>query len=46
MHFIIDKYNDNKGVLRLRPGLSEFLKKMSNLYELIIFTASTQDVIY
>ena len=31
------------GILKLRPGLDEFLKEMKPLYELIVFTAGTQD---
>lgn len=31
------------GILKLRPGLDEFLKGMKPLYELIVFTAGTQD---
>jgi len=46
IHFRIDKNNENKGLLRIRPGLNAFLKEMYNIYELVIFTASTQDVIY
>ena len=36
--------DESKGILRLRPYLYEFLDAMSILYEIIIFTASTQDV--
>ncbi len=45
IHFRVDTLNENKGILRIRPGLSEFLKEMSSLYEIVIFTASTKDVI-
>jgi len=44
IHFRLDKYNENKGVLRIRPGLYEFLKELYVYFELVIFTASTQDV--
>ena len=44
IHFRLDKNNDSKGILRIRPGLQQFLKEMYNIYELVIFTASTQDV--
>ncbi len=44
INFRLDKTIDNKGILRIRPGLPKFLKEMKNLFELVIFTASTQDV--
>ena len=44
IHFRVDKYNENKGLLRIRPGLSDFLKELFIYYELVIFTASTQNV--
>ena len=33
----------NKGLLRLRPGLIEFLEEMKKNYELIIFTSATNE---
>jgi len=33
----------NKGLLRLRPGLIEFLEEMKKNYELIIFTSATSE---
>ena len=33
----------NKGILRLRPGLYEFLLSVKNNYELIIFTSATKE---
>ena len=33
----------NKGILRLRPGLYEFLLNVKNNYELIIFTSATKE---
>ena len=33
----------NKGLLRLRPGLIDFLEEMKNNYELIIFTSATNE---
>ena len=33
----------NKGLLRLRPGLFEFLDEMKKNYELIIFTSATNE---
>lgn len=44
IHFKLDNGDDNKGLLRLRPGLFEFLDAVSKHFELIIFTAATQDV--
>ena len=32
-----------KGILKLRPGLFNFLKKVKNKYELVIFTAGTKE---
>lgn len=34
---------ENKGLLRLRPGLFEFLEEMKKNYELIIFTSATNE---
>ena len=33
----------NKGLLRLRPGLFEFLEEMKKNYELIVFTSATNE---
>jgi CTD small phosphatase-like protein 2 len=44
IHFKIDEVDENKGILRLRPGIYEFLDTISKFYELVIFTAATQDV--
>jgi hypothetical protein len=38
--------DDNKGILRLRPGIYDFLEAMVIHYEMVIFTASTQDVFF
>jgi hypothetical protein len=43
IHFKADD-EEAKGTLRLRPGLFDFLDNVCKHYELIIFTASTQDV--
>ena len=34
---------NNEGILKIRPGLSNFLKSVGKKYELIIFTAGTQE---
>jgi TFIIF-interacting CTD phosphatase-like protein len=45
IHFKIDNNDDNKGLLRLRPGIFDFLDSMTCIYEIVIFTAATQEVI-
>lgn len=44
IHFKIDNGDETKGLLRLRPGIFDFLDCVSQYYELIVFTAATQDV--
>jgi len=39
-----DSQDESKGILRIRPGLFEFLNLMKEYYELVIFTAATQEV--
>ena len=34
---------NSNGVLRIRPGINEFLEEVGKYYELIIFTTATQD---
>lgn len=41
--FKISSNLENKGFLKLRPGLDYFLLKMKNLYEIVVFTSSTQE---
>ena len=41
--FQTDVDDETKGLLKFRPFLYEFLEKMTNYYELIIFTSATQD---
>jgi len=41
--FQTDIDDETKGLLKFRPFLYEFLEKMMNYYELIIFTSATQD---
>ena len=43
VHFKINPDCANEGVLRVRPGIVEFLENVDKYYELIIFTAATQD---
>ena len=43
VHFTDDPNDTNKGVLHFRPGLFEFLDKVSNYYELVVFTAATKE---
>ena len=38
LHYL--EKNDYEGELKIRPGADEFLKIMSNYFELIIFTAA------
>jgi TFIIF-interacting CTD phosphatase-like protein len=44
IHFQISNTDENKGILSLRPGIYEFLNLVSKYYELMIFTAGTNDV--
>ena len=34
---------DEEGVVRIRPGITEFLEEIGKFYELIIFTTATQE---
>ena len=43
VHFKVNPENESEGVLRVRPGIIEFLDSIDQYYELIIFTAATQD---
>ena len=43
VHFKISSESDNEGVLKIRPGVVPFLEKVGKFYELIIFTAATQE---
>ena len=40
--FKIDETQQNKGILKFRPGLDEFLKSVKQNYEIIVFTSATQ----
>ena len=43
VHFKVNPENESEGVLRVRPGIIEFLDSIDQYYELIVFTAATQD---
>ena len=43
VHFKINNEDENEGVLQIRPGVVQFLEKVGKYYELIVFTAATQD---
>ena len=43
VHFKVNPDNESEGVLRVRPGIVEFLDSIDQYYELIIFTAATQE---
>ena len=43
IHFKGNPNDDSSGILQFRPFLSEFLSKISHYYELVVFTAATQD---
>ena len=43
IHFKVNPNNDTEGVLRVRPGIFEFLETLGKYYEIIVFTAATQD---
>ena len=35
--------SEQEGVVRIRPGVTEFLKEIGKIYELIVFTTATQE---
>ena len=43
VHFKVNPENESEGVLKVRPGVMEFLDSVDKYYELIIFTCATQD---
>ena len=43
MSFVYTKENKGQGILRIRPYLYQFLLSVKEYYEIIIFTASTQN---
>ena len=40
--FQMDQKIENKGVLKFRPGLDEFLENVKRYYEIIVFTSATK----
>ena len=43
VHFQIKQEDNSEYIIKLRPGLSDFLEDLSKYYELIIFTGSTKE---
>ena len=43
VHFQIKQEDNSEYVIKLRPGLSDFLEDLSKYYELIVFTGSTKE---
>ena len=43
VYFKVNPENESEGVLKVRPGVMEFLEEVDKYYELIVFTCSTQD---
>ena len=43
VHFKVNPDNPNEGVLKVRPDINEFLESVDKYFELIIFTAATQE---
>ena len=43
VHFKVNPDNESEGVLKVRPGVMEFLEAVDKYYELIIFTCATQE---
>ena len=43
VHFKVNNEDESEGVLQIRPGVIPFLELVGKFYELIIFTAATQD---
>ena len=39
----VDLGEEEKGFILIRPYALSFLKKMSKIYEIVVFTASAQD---
>ena len=43
IHFKPNPNNDESGTIKIRPFLMEFLEKIKHYYELVVFTAATQE---
>jgi Dullard-like phosphatase family protein len=43
IHFKVSNEDENEGVLQIRPGVVPFLEMVGQYYEMIVFTAATQD---
>ena len=43
IHFKPNPNNEESGTIKIRPYLMEFLEKIKNYYELVVFTAATQE---
>ncbi len=43
VHFKEKNDGEGGGILRIRPGVNEFLDEVGKFYELILFTTATQD---
>ena len=43
IHFKPNPNNEESGTIKIRPFLMEFLEKIKNYYELVVFTAATQE---
>ena len=43
VHFKEQRNGENGGILKIRPGINEFLEEIGKYYELIVFTTATQD---
>ena len=43
IHFKVSNEDESEGILQIRPGIVPFLEQVGKYYELIVFTAATQD---
>ena len=43
LHFKINPETENEGVLKVRPGIHEFLETLGKMYEIVVFTAATKE---
>ena len=43
IHFKPNPNNEESGTIKIRPFLMEFLEKIKNYYDLVVFTAATQE---